>query len=179
MKVLTYPLRVVSLAVLAVAVAGCSSDGHRREFSVPGSLCGVPVPSGALSSLLPSSGKRVRVAAESVSADGDGLCEVTVDDDTVVVLSRERIDVGRSARSILENRLSVHDLKSAEDGSVAYADRGAVSLIKCRGTGLEEEDISTLIKVLGPARKDMSSMKGLIVGYTEALRAQKPCREGS
>ncbi|MEU6812573.1 hypothetical protein ABZ920_27070 [Streptomyces sp. NPDC046831] len=174
-----YALRGACLVVAAAAVAGCSSDDPKREFAAPESLCEVSVPADALSSLLPSSGKRVSVASESMSADGEGLCEVTVDDDTVLILSRERIDVGQSAESILRNRLSLHDPKSAEDGSVAYADRGAVSLIECRGTGVEEEDISTLIKVLEPARKDESAMKDLIVGYTDALRAQKPCRQGS
>jgi hypothetical protein len=97
----------------------------------------------------------------------------------VLVVSRERVDVGESARSILLSRLSISRQKSAEGGSVVYADRAAVSLVKCRGTGVEKEDISTLIKVLKPARQDESAMKDLITGYTASLKEQQPCKRAS
>jgi hypothetical protein len=54
-----------------------------------------------------------------------------------------------------------------------------VSLIECRGAGIEKEDISTLVRVLKPARPDESAMKSLISGYTAALKKQQPCKQGS
>ncbi|MFG2358130.1 hypothetical protein [Streptomyces sp. NPDC048521] len=175
----SHGLRAVSLFVAAMAVAACSSDEPKQEFTVPKALCGISVPAKALSRLLPASGKRL--SAEQVGGPDDGsvLCNVTVDGDMVLVVSRERVDVGESARSILLSRLSISRQKSAEGGSVVYADRAAVSLVKCRGTGVEKEDISTLIKVLKPARQDESAMKDLITDYTASLKEQQPCKRAS
>lgn len=137
------------------------------------------VPADALSRLLPASGERITVDQSGSLDDGSVVCAVKVDADTVLEVSGERIDAGDSARSILRSRLSVQDQKSAEKNSLAYVDRAAVSLIRCRGTDTQEEDISTLIKVLKPARPDESAMRKLIRGYTRSLKEQEPCRAGS
>ncbi|MET8803943.1 hypothetical protein [Streptomyces sp. NPDC004546] len=137
------------------------------------------VPSKALSQLLPSSGKRLAVERTGSLDEGSGLCTVKVDGATVLEVSGERIDSGDSARNILRSRLSIQDPKSAENNAIAYADHAAASLIKCRGTDVEEEDISTLIKTLKPAHADEPAMKQLIQGYTNSLKAQSPCKERS
>lgn len=163
-----------------MVAAGCSSDEPKQEFTIPKALCGVSVPSNALSRLLPASGKRLTVDERGTLDDGNVSCQVNVDNhDMVVVLNSERIDAGDSAQSILQSRLSISQQKSVEGGSIAYADQAAVSLIECRGAGIEREDISTLVRVLKPGRPDESAMKSLISGYTAALKQQRPCRQGS
>ncbi|MEV7691326.1 hypothetical protein ACFW1F_28280 [Streptomyces bungoensis] len=174
----SYICRGASLLVVAAVGVGCSSDTPAREFTVPKALCGQFVPARALSDLLPASGKRLTVRRVGDLDDGSALCEVTVDGDTVLDVSSERIDAGDSARHILRRRLSVQEQKSAEGGSIAYTDRAAVSLIKCRGSRVEE-DVSTLIKVLEPARPDESAMKKLAQGYAASLKAEHPCRVAS
>ncbi|MFF9627152.1 hypothetical protein [Streptomyces griseosporeus] len=168
-------LAVGAALLLAAAAGGCSSGGPEREFAVPKALCGVSVPAEALARLLPASGKQLSAERTDGSAQGTGLCEVSVDGDVVLIVSKERITVGRSAQSILNQRLHVLDQKSAEGGSVAYVDHAAVSLVKCRGADVEEEDISTLIQTLKPGRKDEAAMKDLITGYTTSLKKQQPC----
>jgi hypothetical protein len=175
----TYALRGISLFVATVTAAGCSADEPKREFAVPKALCGVSVPTDALSRLLPSSGKQLATDKVESSSNGDGLCNVTVDSDKVLVLDMERIDVGDSARNILRSRLSIQQQKSTEGGAIAYADWAAVSMVQCRGAGVEKEDISILIKVLKPARPNESAMKSLISGYTASLKKQQPCKKGS
>ncbi|WP_317445709.1 hypothetical protein [Streptomyces collinus] len=172
----SYALRGVSIVVAVIAVAGCSSDEQKQEFTVPKALCGVSVPTESLSSLLPASGKQLSARRSGGPDDGAVLCNVSVDGDRVLVISQERISVGDSARHILLSRLSVPQPKSAARGSIAYADRAAVSLLKCRGADVEKEDISTLVKVLEPARRDESAMKDLIQGYTTSLEGQHPCK---
>ncbi|MEU9545792.1 hypothetical protein [Streptomyces mirabilis] len=174
----TYILRGVSFVVAAVAVAGCSTEKPSREFTVPKTLCGVSVPTDALSHLLPASGRNLTAEAEG-STDDVQLCKVNVDDVMVLALSRERINAGDSAQHILLSQLSIARPKSAQDGTIAYADEAAVSLVKCRGADVEEEDISTLVNVLKPARPNESAMKSLISGYTAALNKQEPCKRSS
>lgn len=169
----------MSLFAAAATVAGCSSGEPKQEFSVPKALCGVSVPADALSRLLPASGERVTVAPTGSLDDGSALCEVTVDADTVLVISDERIDAGGSAHDILRSRLSLQMQKSADGDSLAYTDQAAVSLIKCRGAAVREEDISILIKVLKPGRQDEAAMKKLIRGYTDSLKERRPCKAAS
>jgi hypothetical protein len=170
-------LRGGALLLAALAAAGCSSDEPKQEFTVPKALCGVSVPTDALSRLLPASGKRVTTEQVDGQAEGTGLCNVSVDDEQVLVVSTERIPVGESARSVLLDRLHVSDPQSAEGGAVAYADRAAASLVECRGAGVDEEDVSTFIKTLEPGRRDAAAMKELISGYTADLRKQQPCHK--
>ena len=173
-----YILRGVSFLVAATAAVGCSAEKPGREFTVPKSLCGVSVPVEALSQLLPAAGKHLTTAAEG-STDDVLLCTVSVDDVEVLTLSRERIDAGDSARHILFTQLRITQPKFAEGSTIAYADHAAVSLLKCRGAGVEEEDISTLVKVLKPARPDESAMKSLISSYTATIKKQGPCKRNS
>ncbi|EFF93431.1 hypothetical protein SSTG_03750 [Streptomyces sp. e14] len=62
---------------------------------------------------------------------------------------------------------------------MAYIDRAAVSLIKCRGTGVNTEDVSIFIQVLKPGRTDQDALRRLIVAYTAGYKKQQPCRPGS
>ncbi|WP_330460155.1 hypothetical protein OIB37_26760 [Streptomyces sp. NBC_00820] len=179
MKSASHALRAASLVLAGLVAAGCSTNEPKREFKVPQALCGTPVPADALSRLLPESGKRLTAQHTGSLTDGSALCDVKVDGDTVLMISSERIDAGDSARHILQSRLSIQQQKSAEDGSIAYADRAAVSLVKCRGADVEKEDISTLVKLLDPARKNESAVKSMIDGYTTSLKDQHPCRPTS
>lgn len=176
-----FPSRILlgSLFLIAtVTMVGCSSEAPEQRFAVPKSLCGVIVPTDALSQLLPVSGERLTVERDGSLDDGSALCDVRVDDDMVLQVSGERIDAGDSARHILRSRLSVQEQKSAQGNAIAYADHAAVSLIKCRGAYVEE-DISTLVKVLKPARPNEAAMEKLIRGYTASLKKQQPCKRAS
>ncbi|MEU6812574.1 hypothetical protein ABZ920_27075 [Streptomyces sp. NPDC046831] len=164
---------VLLLTVLMTgAVAGCSSHAPKRGFTVPKAMCGVSVPSDALSRLLPESGKDVQVENDP---DDAGMCEVTVDGEVVLSAERERIDAGRSAWRIISYDHRIGQAKSGEGGTIAYVDRAAVSVVQCRAEGTEDEAVSTYIRVLKPGRKDESAMKSLISGYTAALTKQQPC----
>ncbi|MFI9252862.1 hypothetical protein [Streptomyces sp. NPDC053069] len=179
MRYAPHALRGVSLLVAALTAAGCSSDAPRQDFTVPKALCGISVPTDALSQLLPASGKQLAAERTGSLDEGSALCTVKVDGATVLEVSGERIDAGDSARNILRSRLSIQDPKSSDTGSIAYADHAAASLIKCRGSEVEVEDVSTVIKTLKPARADEPAMKKLTQGYTNSLKAQNPCKKKS
>lgn len=166
------------LCVAAVTVVGCTAQEPRQRFTAPTALCGVTVPTGALSQLLPASGERLTVEHDGTLDDGSLVCSVQVDGYRVLTVSGERIVAGDSARHILRSRLLIQEQKSIGGNSIAYADQAAVSLIKCRGADVQE-DISTFIKVLKPGRPKELAMKMLIQGYTASLKRQQPCERAS
>lgn len=162
-----------ALAVVVVAgAAGCSSDEAKREFSVPKELCGVSVPTEPLSRLLPATGKRLDVGEGASSA-----CEVTVDRKTVLSVERQRVDAGRSAWNIASYDRRIGHAKTADDDTVAYVGRAAVSVVKCRTKGDEDKAVSTYLRTLEPGREDESAMKDLMSGYTDAFEKQQPCKQ--
>ncbi len=176
MKLKTFVLQGISVVVTTaglVSATGCSAEEPSREFSVPKALCGVSVPVDALSRLLPASGKKLTAEADG-STDDALLCTVSVDGVRVLDLSRERIVAGDSARHILLTQLRVARPKLAEGNTIAYAGHAAVSLLKCRGAAVEEEDISILINVLKPGRSDEPAMKSLISDYTARVKKRRP-----
>lgn len=165
----------LSVAVITIAVGGCSED-QKREYTLPKSLCGVPAPTQALSRLLPA-GKHLAVDEATPVADAITTCKATVDGDLVLSLERENREVGASARDIAVNQLGVKQPVSAGSGSVSYADWAAVSVVECRGGGVADKDISVAVKVLQPGHRDESAMKELILQYTSAFKKQQPCTE--
>ncbi|MGV9428695.1 hypothetical protein ACWDO7_30965 [Streptomyces sp. NPDC003656] len=175
MRSSSYALGVSVLLLAMVGVSACSSGEAKQDFAVPASLCGVSVPSEALARLLPADGERVSVKQDGTKEDGSYLCDVVVDKRTVLVVTQEWITPGWSARHILIHELKIWDQKESEGGSVVFADRGAASLVECRGAGVEKEDVSTLVQVLKPGREDEAAMGRLIRGYTKSLGAGKPC----
>ncbi|MGJ5899128.1 hypothetical protein DF268_36540 [Streptomyces sp. V2] len=159
------------LVCVAVGISGCSSERQGRDFSVPKDLCGVSVPEKALGALLPSSGERVDVA-EGASAGGSvETCEVSVDGDAVLSVERQRVDASRSAWNIASYDHRIGQVETADDETVAYAGRAAVSVVSCG----EEKAVSSYVRVLAPGRSGKKAMRELISGYTASLRGQDPC----
>nr|WP_237525443.1 hypothetical protein [Streptomyces sp. SID4985] len=159
-----------------VGASGCSSDEATQEFAAPKSLCGVSVPSAALSRLLPADGARVSVQQDGTWEDGSFLCKVTVDKNVVLIVNQMWVTAGYSARHVLIHEMKIWDQQSADGGAVVYADRGGASVVKCQAAGVKKYDVGTLVKVLKPGRQDEKAMGQLMRGYTLSLKARNPCR---
>ncbi|WP_018544862.1 hypothetical protein [Streptomyces sp. LaPpAH-108] len=179
MKPSSYALGIGTLLLTALASSGCSPNEAKQDFTVPASLCGVSVPSAALSRLLPADGTQVSVQQDGTWDKDSPLCNVTVDKRLVLVVSTEWVRAGDSARSVLGKRLAVWQQKSADGGAVVYSDRGAASVVKCQDAGVKKFDVGTFIKVLEPGRRDEQAMGQLIRGYTRSVTPQRLCRPTS
>ncbi|MYQ45499.1 hypothetical protein GTW40_10575 [Streptomyces sp. SID4985] len=175
----SYALGVGALLLAVLGSGGCSSAEAKQEFTVPTSLCGVSVPSEALSRLLPASGKRVSVQQQGAWDKESPLCEVTVDKHIVLVVSTEWVTAGWSAQHVLVERLGLWQQKSADGGAVVYSDRAAASVVKCQDAGVKKFDVSTFIKVLEPGRRDEKAMGQLMRGYNNSLKPQSLCNPTS
>lgn len=165
---------VSALAALGLLAAGCSDD-PQRGFALPNQLCGVTVPSGALSKLLPASGDELRVSGRAPGEAEAGSCEVSVDGDTVLTLKRETAAAGRSAWNILSYDHGAGQAEKADGDKVAYTAGAAVSLVRCTSGGREDDALGTYVTTADPGRKDAAAMKELVTGYTAALEKLDVC----
>ncbi|MGV9347604.1 hypothetical protein ACWDSD_22840 [Streptomyces spiralis] len=161
--------------VLASASASCSSNGQKKEYSVPNALCGVSVPTEPLSRLLPASGKHLSLEEATPVSDAITTCEVTVDGEMVLSVEKEVIDSGRSAWNIAAYDRRIGQAKTADGGTVAYLGRRAVSVVSCQEKDNKDEEISVYIRTLKPGREDEAAMKDLISAYTGTFQKQRPC----
>ncbi|MGW6401038.1 hypothetical protein [Streptomyces sp. NPDC055134] len=166
-------LPLATVTAVMVAAAGCS-DSAEREYAVPSSLCGIHIKAAMLTPLLPP-GKHVAVKPDTPVPDAITTCEVAVDKKVVLSVERERREPGAAARDIAVDQLSAHDPKSTAARTIAYTDAAAVSITRCAAQDVVKEDISTVIRVFEPGRKDESALKNLITEYTEALKRSSPC----
>ncbi|MFF7332961.1 hypothetical protein [Streptomyces sp. NPDC008150] len=165
---------VSALAALGLLAAGCSDD-PQRGFAVPEQLCGVAVPSEALSKLLPASGDELRTAGRAPGEAETGGCEVSVDGNTVLTLKRETAGAGRSAWNILSYDHGAGQAEKADGDKVAYTAGAAVSLVRCTAEGRKGDALGTYIVTVAPGRKDAAAMKDLASGYTAALEKLGAC----
>ncbi|MFE0739139.1 hypothetical protein [Streptomyces sp. NPDC058855] len=174
MRSTTVGSRLLALTITVMAV-GCSSDEQGRDFTVPKALCGVSVPTTALSDLLPPVGKNISVSEGTATDDSGAGCEVKVDGSEVLSVERQRVEATRSAWNIASYDHGIGQVKSAANDSIAYVDRAAVSVVKCGESSNKDEAISTYIRTLKPGRQDESAMQSLISGYTTTFKKQNPC----
>ncbi|MFE5026552.1 hypothetical protein ACFRAO_25340 [Streptomyces sp. NPDC056656] len=170
-------LPLAAVTAVLVAAAGCG-DSAEREYAVPSSLCGIHIKAATLTPLLPP-GKRIAVKPANPVPDAITTCEVAVDKKVVLSVERERREPGAAARDIAVDQLSAHDPESAAARTIAYTDSAAVSITRCTAPDVVKEDISTVIRVFEPGRKDESAFKNLITEYTEALKRSTPCEAKS
>ncbi|MFD8915841.1 hypothetical protein [Streptomyces sp. NPDC059575] len=166
---------VLSAVLVLGCVSGCSSDEPKRDFAVPGQLCGVAVPTAPLSKLLPASGGKLTVKAPTAGDDLGIVCEVDVDGQQVLSVERERVGSGRSAWNIASYDHRIGQVKSGAGDMIAYVGKAAVSIVPCVQKEQRDNSVSTYIQTVKPGRADESAMKGLISGYTAALTKQRPC----
>ncbi|MFQ6146636.1 hypothetical protein ACLMNJ_26780 [Streptomyces seoulensis] len=162
-------------AAVMGASAGCSSSEPKRGYAVPKTLCGVSVPTDALSRLLPPSGDHLTVKDEATVADAVTGCDVSVDGDVVLSIEKERIDAGRSAWNIAAYDRRLVAAEQADGGKVAYAGRQGVTVVSCREKDNQDEEVSVYVRTLKPGRQDESALRDFLTRYRDAFGAQRPC----
>ncbi|MEV5613225.1 hypothetical protein [Streptomyces sp. NPDC052225] len=168
----------VALPALLVALAACSGDGEgdkqQREYTVPKSLCGSPVDSGALAKFLPA-GKKVSVE-ETVSTDRARRCAVSVDGKRVVYTAQEwwnDMSVLNFAQGLTEKKLG----HRTDDGRFVYSgSEGFGKTEGCRSSEHAGQVLYTGVQATGSGHEDAAAMKTLIARYTDGVEESTSCQ---
>ncbi|MEU0454937.1 hypothetical protein ABZ322_18365 [Streptomyces sp. NPDC006129] len=171
--------RIGGLLVVGLALAACSSGNsqEKREYAVPGKLCGTAVERDELTAFLPS-GKKLTTREKYL--DDKRLterCDVLVDGKLVVQTSREWWPYKEStswfANSKTRNALGHQD----DGGRFVYSEYEAFGKTEdCRRTtDAYEYAMFTGIQAFDSEHRDANAMKRLIISFTDAVQQSSDC----
>ncbi|MFF4093053.1 hypothetical protein ACFYYY_04180 [Streptomyces sp. NPDC001834] len=149
------------------------SDEAEREYRVPNALCGTSVSTELLSPFLPP-GKKV--SEKSLTpADGIARCQVLVDGEIALVVSREWWSDKPNLTEIAQGQAYVELENFSDDGRYIHSERGAVGKADCARPVKPGNELFTVVQVPEPGRANADAVKALITGYTESMSSSDQC----
>lgn len=167
----------VSLAT-ALAVSACSVGGGEegKKYTVPETLCGVPVNPELLDAVLPG-GNSLSVKASAPNG-GTKRCDVTVDGDISVRQIQAWWNNGESASTVAAGYDGMDGGRPTADGRFVYSGAGAVGKTEtsCTSPDHPDQSLFAVIQVFTPDHAAAGKMKKLITDYTHALEKSGECR---
>ncbi|MFF2203887.1 hypothetical protein [Streptomyces sp. NPDC058145] len=171
--------RVVGLlAVPAVGLAmtACSpgASSAKREYAVPSSLCGTPVPASALEPLLPA-GKKI--SSRKSGSPGYARCQVSVDGQLVLSSIIERWQ----PRTTLSNvAFGTYGLTAAsikmEAQRFIVSESAAVERVDCNPKRKDAAEVFTVIRKHHDS-VDAAAMEKAIAEFADAASTSAECTE--
>lgn len=162
----------IVLAVLAATVTGCGADEETRDYSVPGSLCGIPFDTKELTPFLPP-GKKLSVKPDiSPSAN---WCDVSVDGKLAVRTVQTWWQGGRDTAYFLRSQTLERVEKTADAGRYVYSDNQAFGKTQDCVDAKYKQELYTGVQAYGSDHEDADAMKRLIVSFTETVEKSDAC----
>ncbi|MEU8652243.1 hypothetical protein [Streptomyces sp. NPDC048737] len=162
----------VLLAVLAPAVTGCGADEETRDYSVPGTLCGIRVDAEELTPFLPPGRK---LSVKPVVYPTATWCDVSVDGKLAVRTVQKWWQEGRDTAYFLRSQTLERVEKTADAGRYVYSDWQAFGKTEDCVDEKYGEELYTGIQAYGSDHKDADAMKRLIVSFTEKVEKSDAC----
>ncbi|MFD4689833.1 hypothetical protein [Streptomyces sp. NPDC058463] len=165
----------VILASSLSACSGDSDDSAEKTYTVPASLCGVAVDPSLVKALLPG-GDSVS-SAPSKPNGGTARCDVSVDDKAALRLTQTWWGARESATTVAQGYADTDDGTVSDDGRFVYAGKAGVGkTASCTSSEHPDQDLYTVVQVLGSGIDDQAAMKSLITDYTKAVERSAACR---
>ncbi|MFG3156169.1 hypothetical protein ACGF7W_29485 [Streptomyces sp. NPDC048219] len=163
----------MTLVVLG-GLAACSEAGQKQEYSVPTSLCGVPVDQAALSHLLPP-GKRV-ASQEKTPVPSRHRCQVNVDQKAALMASQEWWEEGAGVVDVARGIPQLKSAKLTGDGKSLITATGAVKSARCSGTQHPGHSLFVTVQVYADDVDDATAMEKFVTAYTRSVEKSAACR---
>ncbi|MFE9825966.1 hypothetical protein ACFYSH_28170 [Streptomyces sp. NPDC005791] len=162
----------VALVVLAATVTGCGADEETRDYSVPGTLCGIPFDTKELTPFL-RPGKKLSV--KPVIHLSGNWCDVSVDGKLAVRTVQKWWQGGADTAYFLGSQTLERVEKSADAGRYMYS--GWQAFGKTEGCVDEKygQELYTGVQAYGSDHRDADAMKRLIVSFTEKVEKSDVC----
>lgn len=164
-----------ALVALACGLGACSStsNGEAREYTVPSSLCGTPVPADLLAPFLPS-GSSVASRTEGDAAAGVERCVVTVDGERALTAATEWREKGERPSEVALDHERVDMADHESTGTYLYSGTGAVGRVDGCTSPTFGGDLFTVLETQ-VEDGDKAAMKELITAYSKATRSSDVC----
>ncbi|MGW6927182.1 hypothetical protein ACWGA9_38965 [Streptomyces sp. NPDC054950] len=167
---------VAALTILVFPVAGCGEEEQKREYAIPGTLCGTTVDRDDLTPFLPA-GRKITVKETSYS--GSNGCQVIVDDKLIMTTTQMWMEEGTTTALFAARQSLDTPDKSTENGRFVYSGFEAFGKTRdCVDTKYQQA-LYTVIQAEGSKHRDPEAMKHLILAFTGEIEKSAECTTGA
>ncbi|MFD6420357.1 hypothetical protein [Streptomyces sp. NPDC060198] len=162
-------------AVLASTLSACSDDEPAaKNYTVPTTLCGIPVDSAQVKPLLPG-GDSLSLTASKPNS-GTVRCNVSVDGKIVLRFTQtwwDRLDTGFKVSGAYSG---TNDAETTDDYRFAWTGTAGVGKTSsCTSSKHPDMRLFAIIQAFDPSIDDKATMKTLINSYTAAVNRSDAC----
>ncbi|WP_405627142.1 hypothetical protein OG933_12895 [Streptomyces sp. NBC_00016] len=167
---------IAALTILVFLLAGCGEEEQKREYAVPGTLCGTTVDRDDLAPFLPA-GRKITVKERSYS--GSKGCQVIVDDKLIMTTTQMWMEEGTTTALFAARQSFDTPDKSTENGRFVYSGFEAFGKTRgCVDTRYKQE-LYTVVQAEGSRHRDAEAMKHLILAFTGEIEKSAECTAGA
>lgn len=169
---------LVAAFVLVGSIVGCSNSA-KKEYSLPGTLCGISVDERLVSKFLPG-GKQVRTTPV-LRYPGYKDCRVYVDGKYALGASIEwwqgddKDERAVAIRHVLRARPRLKGARSNDHGKSFVNGIGGVLASDCSDPGHSVYGMYVVIESYRSPSDDSSAMRKLLASYEKGIRKSKEC----
>ncbi|MEU0299552.1 hypothetical protein ABZ252_08805 [Streptomyces sp. NPDC006175] len=162
---------------LASALSACSGDDPpNKAYTVPTSLCGIPVDPALVKAALPG-GDSLSSATEKPNG-GTIRCNLSVDGKEALSLVQAWWGEGDNAAGVSEGYADTDKGTLSEDERFVYTGKAGVGKTgpSCKSSEHPEQDLYTVVQTRDSGVDDQDAIKDLITDYTKAVEGSAACR---
>lgn len=162
-------------SVLLFTIAGCSDTKESREYTIPETLCGVPITPEKFDALFPP-GKEIKVTKKNYSTTE--TCNIAVDKTSFATTTQAWLEEGRGT-AFFASSLSLDPPKKATQGDrYRYSDREGFGKAQGCTDSQYKQELYTAVQIWNKKYKDTNAMKDLIITFTEKVEETDGCTAG-
>ncbi|MGW6462833.1 hypothetical protein [Streptomyces rubiginosohelvolus] len=170
--------RFIGAAVaLAAALSACSGgEPPEKAYTVPTSLCGIPVDPALVKDVLPGGDS---LTTATVKPNGGTVrCNLSVDSKEALSLAQAWWSQGQTTATVSQGYSHTDDGTLSEDERFVYTGRAGVgrTVSSCEVSEHPEQDLYTVVETRDTAIDDPEAIEKLLVAYTKAVEASAACR---
>ncbi|MDJ1640926.1 hypothetical protein [Streptomyces pakalii] len=173
------PAVSLSAAVaLAATLSACSGDEQpKKAYTVPASLCGIPVDPALVKAALPG-GDSLTTATEKPNG-GTVRCNLSVDGKQALSLAQAWWTQGQTTATVSQGYSGTDDGTVSEDLRFVHTGKAGVgkTVSSCKISRQPEQDLYTVVQTRDTGIDDPEAIEKLLTAYTKAVEGSAACRE--
>lgn len=169
-------LSLAAAAALAATLSACSGDAPpKKAYTVPPSLCGIPVDPALVKAVLP--GGDSLTTATTKPNGGTVRCNLSVDGKEALSVAQAWWGDRDSAAGVAQGYANTDDGKLSDDLRFVHTGRAGVgqTVPSCKVSEHPEQDLYTVVETRDTGIDDPDAIENLLVAYTKAVEGTAAC----
>lgn len=163
--------------VLVSTLSACSGDDPpKKAYTVPTSLCGIPVDPALVKAALPGGDS---LSTATVKPNGGTVrCNLSVDGKEALSLAQAWWTQGQTTATVSGGYSDTDDGKVSDDLRFVHTGKAGVgkTVSSCKVKRQPEQDLYTVVQTRDTGIDDPAAIEKLLVAYTKAVEGSPACR---